>query len=136
LIGRGDGTFDHPPAPPTGDNPASAAVADLNGDGKEDLVTANLLSSDLSILLGNGDGTFTPGGSIRAGDLPGFVVAADFNGDNKQDLAVVNGFGGSGRSDLSILLGRGDGTFGAEQRLSLSANDLPYALAAGDFDAD
>ena len=58
LLGNGDGTF----RPPTQDFatdacPVSVAVADLNGDGKPDLVTANDYGV-VSVLLGNGDGTF------------------------------------------------------------------------------
>src|SRR5947207_15334599 len=42
----------------TGSSPYSVAVADLNGDGKPDLTTANEGSNTISVLLGNGDGTF------------------------------------------------------------------------------
>src|SRR5437016_2479890 len=42
----------------TGSYPLSVAVADLNGDGKPDLVAANNLANTVSVLLGNGDGTF------------------------------------------------------------------------------
>jgi len=41
-----------------GNAPVSAAVADVNGDGKPDLVVANGNSKNVGVLLGNGDGTF------------------------------------------------------------------------------
>src|SRR5438128_5303223 len=92
-------------------SPRFSAVADLNGDGHLDLVTANTSSGDVSVLLGNGDGTFQAARNFAAGAGPFGVAVGDFNGDGKLDLAVVNQRSG----DVSILLGRGDGTF-APQR--------------------
>ena len=40
--------------------PTSVAVADINGDGMPDIVTANYGGNDVSVLLGNGNGTFQP----------------------------------------------------------------------------
>ena len=90
----------------TGGGPIAMALGDFNGDGKADLVTANLANT-VSVLLGNGDGTFRPHADLNVGSKPLGVTVGDFNGDGKQDLAVVNQLGNS----LSILLGNGDGTF-------------------------
>ncbi len=137
LIGRGDGSFDQLPGPKVGRNPLSAIVADLNGDGKEDLVTANFFSSDLSILLGRGDGTFLPETHVAAGDGPSIAAVADLNGDGRQDLAVVNGYGGLGSTDVSVLLGRGDGSFGPLTRLQFAdPNDGSAFIAAEDLNHD
>ena len=46
------------------------AVADINGDGRLDLITANEFSNDVSVLLGNGDGTFEAPRSIAVGSIP------------------------------------------------------------------
>ena len=58
LLGYGDGTF-KPTAmsPVTGSIPYSVAVADFNGGGKPNLVTANAGSNTLTVPVGNGDGT-------------------------------------------------------------------------------
>ena len=92
-----------------GDNLASVAVGDFNGDGKSDLAVANLYSANVSVLLGEGDGTFqTAVNFYGLGQYPQFVAVGDVNGDGKLDLIVVNSVGVSGQGNVSVLLGRGD----------------------------
>jgi len=105
------------------------AIADFNGDGIADLVTANYNTGNVSIFLGNGDGTFRAGGTIPV-DSPNAVLVADFNGDGKADLAVSNNYNGT----VSILLGNGDGTFAAPVPYKVGSN--PWYLASGDFNGD
>ncbi|MGA2344606.1 MAG: FG-GAP-like repeat-containing protein [Candidatus Sulfotelmatobacter sp.] len=103
LLGNGDGTFTAAPGSPVtvGNGPYAVAVADLNGDGKLDLVTANFGDNTLSILLGNGDGTFTPNGSpVAVGTEPSSIAVGDFNGSGRLGLAVTNWTGNS----VSILV--------------------------------
>ena len=104
------------------------AVGDFNGDGKLDLVVANELSNNVSILLGNGDGTFQAAVSYGAG-MTLFAVA-DFNGDGKLDLAVAN----IENDYVSILLGNGNGTFKAT--VNFGAGIQPTAMAVADFNGD
>ena len=77
-----------------GSGPNSVAVGDFNGDGVEDLVTADSDLSDnsvnVSVLLGNGDGTFQNAVNFAAGFGPHAVAVGDFNGDGRQDLATAN----------------------------------------------
>jgi serine/threonine protein kinase len=91
LLGNGDGTFKIAKTFPTDPQPFSLAVADFNGDGKADLVTANN-SRTISVLLGNGDGTFQPKLSppYKTGGSSTSMVVGDFNGDGKEDLAIAN----------------------------------------------
>ena len=80
-----------------GSDPNSVAVADVNGDGKLDLITANYYSSSLSVLTNNGSGGFVLSGTYTVGSLPSQVVAADVNGDGKLDLICRNSDSGTAR---------------------------------------
>jgi hypothetical protein len=113
--------------------PNSVAVGDFNRDGIPDIVTANQQTNDISVLLGNGDGTFQPAVRYPAGSDPYTIVVGYFKGDDKLDVAVAN-IGYEGLSSISVLLGRGDGTF-SEAR-SYPSNDHPTKLAIADFNGD
>lgn len=100
LLGNGDGTFTAATASPSaGSTPVSVSVADLNRDGKPDLVVANGSGGTITILLGNGDGTFGSASGPSAGSDPVSIAVGDLNGDGIQDLAVANTYG----NNLSIL---------------------------------
>ena len=120
LLGNGDGTFQTAVNHGTGGTCAySLAVADLNGDGKPDLLVGNACSSTVGVLLGNGDGTFRTAVTYPSGGLYAESVAAgDVNGDGKPDLIVANFCASGGdcgneisRGSVGVLLGNGDGTF-------------------------
>ena len=114
----------------TGLEPFSIAAADLNGDGKIDLVVTNYQDGDVSVLLGNGDGTFQTAVNYAAGTSPQSVAVGDFNGDGKADLAIANRVD----NDVSVLLGNGDGTF--QPALNYGTGSNPCAVVVGDFNGD
>jgi len=127
LMGNGDGTFLPPVTYDSGGAEAwSVAVADVNGDGKPDLVVSNCGVSGftcgslpfmgvVSILLGNGNGTFQPAVSYSSGGFSARAVkVADLNRDGNPDIVVANFFDtyyNSTNGLLGVLLGNGDGTF-------------------------
>ena len=121
LLGKGDGTFQTAVAYGSGGNDAeSVAVADVNGDGKLDLLVANFCSGNtscslpgtLGVMLGNGDGTFQSVVSYSLGGPALISIAAtDVNGDGKLDLVVTTS--NTNPNNLMVLLGNGDGTFQA-----------------------
>jgi hypothetical protein len=123
LLGAGDGTFTAGSpitATPTfnfGSSIPNTAVADLDNDGKLDVVISE--PGYVAIFYGNGDGTFRAG-PLYAG-LPDFmqVTITDIDGDGNLDIFLGTSSGGiytDGGYDLTlpmfqILMGRGDGTF-------------------------
>jgi hypothetical protein len=114
---------------PVGGFPHSVAVGDFNGDHDPDLVVANELSNDVSVLLGGPGGTFGDQTTYPAGTHPTEVAVGDFNGDGDRDLVVTN----FDVNTVSVLLGGPGGTFGAPTGYS---EPLPYGVAVGDFNGD
>ena len=76
-----------------GNDPNSVAAADVNGDGKVDLICANYYGNSLSVLTNNGSGVFVLSGTYPVGTYPVPVIAADVNGDGKVDLICGNSGG-------------------------------------------
>jgi hypothetical protein len=98
LLGNGDGTFQRAVTYDSGELTFGIAVADLNGDGKPDLIVGNdCATSDCNtdsttgVLLGNGDGTFQPVVTFdNGGRGVSSAAVADVNGDGRLDLLVAN----------------------------------------------
>ncbi|MBC7772650.1 MAG: VCBS repeat-containing protein [Pyrinomonadaceae bacterium] len=115
----------------------ATTAADLNADGKPDLITCNMGASSISVSLnqtvGSTEGVpmFSPTPTnFTVASSPRDLVAADFSGDGLMDIAVVNYVS----DNLSVLQGRGDGTL--MTRVNFALGDGPSALIAGDFDRD
>lgn len=106
----------------------SAALGDLNNDGKPEIVTATWMGN-IAVHVNNGDGSFQPAvyyeaASSGADDVPGWtyptaVTIADVNGDGNADIVSSNAYSG----DVTILLGNGDGT--------LNVPTFGYAVGGG-----
>jgi uncharacterized protein (TIGR03437 family) len=90
LLGNGDGTFQAPIQINSNTAPPTISIADLNGDGKPDLLLADCCGlAEASFMLGNGDGTFQPESQFPSGPNPQGIAVADFNGDGKPDVAII-----------------------------------------------
>ena len=61
-------------------------VADLNADGKQDLIVANSGDNTISALLGNGDGSFQSQQTYAVGIDPEGLAVGDVNGDGIPDI--------------------------------------------------
>jgi FG-GAP-like repeat/FG-GAP repeat len=136
LLGNGDGTFQSVITYRSAGFANAVAAADLNGDGKADLVVTNASSAvgTVAVLLGNGDGTFQSPVTYSGGSYPDSIAIADVNGDGKPDLVVATGAYNT-IGNAAALLGNGDGTF--EPLLTFSS--LEYgadAIAVADVNGD
>lgn len=139
MVGYGGGAFSAAGNLYVSGIPNGLALGDFNQDGKLDAIVASGYTagpgssgSGLAVSLGKGDGTFTPGPNspISLGvNLQG-IVAADFNGKGKLDVAVTD----SAANTVIVLLGNGDGTFGAP--LTIPVGNQPVAIVTGDFNSD
>jgi len=113
-LGNGDGSFQLPETLTADDGTRSVVAVDIDDDGRLDLVVTNPTRENISTFLGDGDGTF--GAEIRtvvggSGSFPTDLVVADFNEDG--DLDVVTSNAQSVDDSVALVLGDGDGSFGA-----------------------
>jgi autotransporter-associated beta strand protein len=117
-----------------GQYPSAIALADVNGDGRPDLIVASKNSNTVSVLLANSNGTFQTALNFATGPSPIAVVVGDFNGDGKPDIIVAN----STSYFLTLLLGNGDGKFHAGTNINIGGfgTYTPTCLAAADFNGD
>src|SRR5437870_5290133 len=115
---------------PTGALPITVGIADVNGDGRPDLLTVNTGANTVSVLLGNGAGSFGPKTDFATGAVPHGLAIADLDGDRNPDLVVAN----TGANTVSVLLGTGTGTFAPAMDFPTGA--APFFVAVGDLNRD
>jgi hypothetical protein len=116
------------------------AVADVNGDGKIDVVATNSDDNTISVLLGDGHGGLTAASGspfATGGTFPTAVAVGDFNGDGIPDAVVAD----SSSGDVSLMLGVGSGRFQAGTPVAISVCNPAgltdfLSLAVGDFNGD
>ncbi len=133
LLAKSDGTLGTAISTAFGSNHTGIAAGDFNRDGKVDIIVTNAPDRTISVLLGNGDGTFQLTAPIITGAFPSYpynVAVGDFNADGKLDIAITNFFAPT----VSILLGRGDGTFAPAVDYPTGAR--PEGIVAADFNGD
>jgi hypothetical protein len=131
------GHFLPPSSYAVGNDPASVAVADLDGDGRPDIVTANAIlstngagDSSVSVLLQDAaqSGHYLPAVSYATGPDPLSVAIGDLNGDGKPDLAIADSSG------ISVLFQDASGKFFPKITIPTDAGCTSVAIA--DIDSD
>ena len=123
----------------TGSSPMSIAIADINGDGKLDILTADAGASDVAVLrntttTGAATPSFAGYLSLSAGGAPSSVASADLNGDGKPDIVVSNKNDGTVSVFQNTTTVATAPTFAAPQILSVGSQ--PYGVAIADFNGD
>ena len=131
LPGLGNGKFDAGKSLGlvSGSTPRAVAVADLNADGKLDIITADSQSNTASVLLGKGNYAFADPVRLTVGAGPRWVLAQDVNGDGMADLITVN----RDSNNLTLMINTG-GSFAAPVILGCGA--LPRMALLADFTGD
>ena len=138
YFGDGHGGFTTNATLTVGGGPACVVAADVNGDGKIDLITANQNDGSLTVLTNDGLGNFTLKTNIYAFS-PSCVVATDMNGDGKIDLAIANSDNGY-LGSVTILTNDGVGNFSTNTIVPVGIpgnyGNYPDSMTAADFNGD
>jgi hypothetical protein len=115
----------------TTDNPSSVAAADLDGDGDQDVISANFGGSSIAVFFQTAPGTFEPAPLVLGGpgttDFPRSVATADLDGDGYLDLISGN------IVNLTVFFQNGAGTFDS---ITLEGSSNNSSLLAADIDGD
>ncbi|HJR08828.1 MAG TPA: FG-GAP-like repeat-containing protein [Pyrinomonadaceae bacterium] len=106
----------------------SVAVADFDGDGRDDIAAAR--RNDVAIMFSRSEGSFTAPTPLKAGKTPALLAVADFNLDGKPDLVVMD----TNFATVTILLGLGNGAFATPSSFPTGPN--PFEMAVGDLNGD
>jgi hypothetical protein len=125
LTNNGSGVFATASTPTVGGGPLSVTAADVNGDGKPDLICSDTKVNMLTVLTNNGSGGFATSGNYPVGSFPYHVCAADVNNDGKIDLISAN----FSSNSLSMFTNNGSGGFALAGTLN-TPSEPDYVLAA------
>jgi hypothetical protein len=107
----------------------SVTTADVNNDGKPDLICVRGNPSNLYIWTNGGNGLFVSNASYAVGSFPYNVIAADVNNDGRPDLITANNSGNS----LTVLTNDGNGGFVLAATLAMGSGTAPHSVAAADL---
>jgi hypothetical protein len=130
LRGNGDGSFQGPALVTVAGPPTALAMADFDGDGRQDAAVTLADRGEVAVLLGNWDGTFTPRPAVPVGRAATAVAAGDLNRDGRPDLIAA----ASGDGTVAVALGNGDGTF--RPATVYGVGPRPQAVRLADLNGD
>src|SRR5206468_1354696 len=123
LLGDGSGALSATTVLGTGKTGVAIASADLNLDGRPDVILADQGAGSVSFFVSSGGRFAGVSTSVTAAGNPIALATADFDGDGTPDLLSANHSGNT----VSFFRGIGDGTFA--EPLSAPVGDKPSGLA-------
>ncbi|MER7821086.1 FG-GAP-like repeat-containing protein [Streptomyces sp. NPDC096097] len=152
FLGSGGGSFGAVtkyPAPHTVSSVflGSAVIRDVNGDGHQDVISQEARGNVALVWLGDGTGALGAGAVVQLNPTPGCdtsgdnpcvarfptdVTVGDFDEDGTPDLATSN----ANTNSVSVVIGNGDGTFGAATQFGLGGGAVPQGIATADLGGD
>lgn len=112
--------------------PTDVAVADMNSDGRSDLIVANCAENSVSVLTNKGGGVFGGASNYPVGTGPVSVIVADMNLDGRLDIVTAN----KEDSTISMLLGQGNGLFIPQVPVLLDGEPEPWSVRGVDLNGD
>lgn len=132
LLNDGRGGFQRSELPLRTGQPWFAAVGDVNGDGKPDVVASHHEQSKLTVLLGDGAGHFTEvaASPFDFGRNAFEIFLADVNRDGRLDALAAAGEG------VRVMLGDGRGNFAAAPGSPFLTGRGVWRLAVADLNGD
>lgn len=134
LTNNGSGGFGSNATIALASSPTCVATADINNDGKPDLIAA-IGSNQLIVFTNNGSGSFGSNATYVVGSGPRSVLAADINGDGNPDLICANySVIPSPSTTLTVLTNNGSGGFGSNT--TLTVGKMPFYVTAADVNGD
>ncbi len=129
FLNKGDGAFGSEVAYGTGhgSSPGAVALADLNGDGRPDVVAVAGGTGQVTVFLNRGHGVLGDPG-VYGGTSPSAVALGDVDGDGHPDIVVTNSLAFT----VGVYLNKGDGTFQAQATFDTGTGSYPDSVAMGD----
>jgi hypothetical protein len=141
--GQANGNFQSPTistvGPSTGTGASAIIAADIEGNGRLDLISSNTLQNTVAVLLNNGNGGFQAVQDYAVPNGPAYLAVGDFNRDGKPDLAVTQSTG----SSVALLINNtlptsqpGGRNFFAPHNLTNGHGNMADGVAVADFNHD
>lgn len=134
FLGNPNGTYRQATTLPLGSGPVAASLADVNGDGKLDLLVLNRTDKTLTTMLGTGNGSFGSSQTLALSGSPTALYVGDLNGDGKADVAIASDCGQKSCTQpgaLDVWLGKGDGTYTKAASYPYTVGFSPVSIAGG-----
>lgn len=140
TIGTPTASFTNQQVFAVGNLPTMAVIADINGDGKGDIVVANNNLNAISVLLStmttaSSTAAFSPEQDFATGNVPNWVAVTDVDGDGKPDLVAAN----SADNTISVIFNTTptnqlNASFDQQQVIQVGSD--PENIAVADLNGD